>query len=33
MDNALMNKILFAQTKSGREIDVSVVGISMNPTF
>lgn len=33
MDHALMNKILFAQAKSGREIDISVVGVSMHPTL
>lgn len=33
MDNLLMNKLLFAQTRSGKEVDISVVGVSMNPTF
>ena len=28
-----MNKLLFAQTKSGKETDISVVGVSMIPTF
>lgn len=33
MDSALLNRLLFAQTASGKEVDISVVGVSMNPTF
>lgn len=33
MNNLLMNKLLLAQTNSGKEVDISVVGISMNPTL
>lgn len=28
-----MNRLLFAQTNSGKEMDISVVGVSMNPTL
>ena len=33
IDNTLLLKLLFAHTNSGKEIDISVVGVSMSPTL
>lgn len=33
MDNALLQKLLFAQAKSGRPVDITVEGVSMHPTL
>ena len=33
MDNALFQKILFASLRSGRDMTITVTGISMNPTM
>ncbi|MBQ9121532.1 MAG: HPr-rel-A system PqqD family peptide chaperone [Clostridia bacterium] len=33
MDRALLNKLLFAQLRHGREAEISVTGVSMNPTL
>ena len=33
MDEALLKKLLFAQTRSGREAAITVEGVSMNPTL
>ena len=33
MDNAMQRRLLFALTAAGREPEINVVGVSMNPTF
>ena len=33
MDNKLLQKLLFAQARAGKAVEISVVGISMNPTL
>lgn len=33
MDSNLLHKLLFAQVNSGKEVEISVVGTSMNPTL